>query len=337
MILGHLVNALQSLVVGNFFQAKLTLYPLNPPIHQPPIASALQSVPSEDENQFMLFWSLNKTLRGVIALAILAAFAPLAVAQSTEADLKARLVNKPLYLRSFLKEDNLKFDLAGRLTVPSAHTPFPLSGIYIDSVKLQKDKLVLSGGRMGLQFKPTLDRIHIPETMQIEIAGAPGADYGPALDKIFADGLAELTPSLPTYWQPYAQKTFLHSSAPASPEPPAAPQQAAADAQTVPAPPVSDDTILHVTKGITAPVLLSQAQATFNNVARQMKLRGDVTLSFVIKKDGSISNISIVTPLGLGLDEQAIGALYQYRYKPAMQGATPVSVYQDVVINFTIY
>jgi len=56
-----------------------------------------------------------------------------------------------------------------------------------------------------------------------------------------------------------------------------------------------------------------------------------------VKKDGSISNVSIVSPLGLGLDEQAIGALYQYRYKPAMQGSTSVSVYQDVIINFTIY
>jgi TonB family protein len=72
-------------------------------------------------------------------------------------------------------------------------------------------------------------------------------------------------------------------------------------------------------------------------MARQMKLRGDVTLSFVVKKDGAISNVSILTPLGLGLDEQAIGALYQYRYKPAMQGTTPVSVYQDIIINFTIY
>jgi len=279
----------------------------------------------------------NKTLRCAIALALLTPFAMHCAAQSTEAELKARLVNKPLYLRGFWKEDNLKFDIAGKLTVPSAHTPFPLCGIYIDGVKLQKDKLVLSGGRMGLQFKPTLERIHIPETVRIEIVGAPGTDFGPALDKIFADGLADLTPSLPTYWQPYAQKTFLNTASQASTQPSAKPQQAATDAQTVLTPPVSDDTILHVGKGITAPVLLSQAQATFNNVARQMKLRGDVTLSFVVKKDGSISNVSIVTPLGLGLDEQAIGALYQYRFKPAMEGNTPVAVYHTMTINFTIY
>ncbi len=285
----------------------------------------------------MLFRPHNKTLHGVFALAILAAFAPLAVAQSTEADLKARLVNKPLYLRSFLKEDNLKFDLAGKLTVPSARTPFPLSGIYIDSVKLQKDKLVLSGGRMGLQFKPTLDRIHIPETVQIEIAGTPGADYGPALDKIFADGLADLTPSLPTYWQQYAQKIFLNTAAQTNPQPSTNMPQASAGTQAIPAPQAPDETILRVGKGITAPVLVSQIQASFNTVARVMKLRGDVTLGFVVKKDGSISNVSILTPLGLGLDEQAIGALYQYRYKPAMEGNTPVSVYQDVIINFTIY
>jgi len=291
----------------------------------------------------MHLWPLHKTMRCLLSLALLAPLTPHSVAQSTEADLKARLVNKPLYLRSFLKEDNLLFDLTGKLTVPSAHAPFPLCGIYIDGVKLQKDKLVLSGGRMALQFKPTMDRIHIPETVQIEIAGAPGADYGPALDKIFADGLADLTPSLPPYWQPYAQKTFLHTSVPVSPEPSAnpvpstGPQPAVATAQPTPAQPSSDDMILRVGRGITPPVLLSQAQATYSNIARQLKLRGDVTLSFVVRKDGSISNISIATPLGLGLDEQAIGALYQYRYKPAMQGSTPVSVYRDVVINFTIY
>lgn len=280
----------------------------------------------------MHVWPRNNTLRCAIALTFFTPLAPHSVAQSTESDLKARLVNKPLYLRSFWKEDNLKFDSTGKILVPSAHAPFPLCGIYIDRVKLQKDKLVLNGGRMVLKFQPTLERIHIPETVQIEIAGAPGTDFGPALNKIFADGLADLTPSLPSYWQPYAQKTFLNTATPA-----VIAQQTSADAESVPPQHAPEDTVLEVGKGVSPPVLVSQVQPSFNNVARQLKLRGNVSLSFIVKKDGVISNISITMPLGLGLDEEAISALDQYRYKPAMEGNTPVSVYQHVTITFTIY
>lgn len=282
----------------------------------------------------MNFWPLNKTLRCVIALALLAPFAPHIVAQSTEPDLKARLLKKPLYLRGFWIEDKLKFDIAGKLTVPSVHAAFPLCGIEIDHVKLQKDKLVLSGGRMALKFKPTLERIPLFESVHIEIAGTPGTDFGPALDSIFADGLADLTPSLPPYWQKYAQKTFLNAAAPASPQPPASTPQTTADAQTIPAQQAPDDAPTIIGKGVTAPVVLSQSVPNFTNLARQMKYGGNVTLHFIVKEDGAVSNVSILSPLGLGLDEQAIGALYQYRFKPAMEGNMPVAVYLNVDVNF---
>jgi hypothetical protein len=35
------------------------------------------------------------------------------------------------------------------------------------------------------------------------------------------------------------------------------------------------------------------------------------------------------------MDEQAIGALYQYRFKPAMEGNVPVAVSLNVEINFS--
>jgi TonB family protein len=282
----------------------------------------------------MHFRPCHKRLRCLIALASLTLFALHTYAQSTEPDLKARLLKKPLYLRGFWKEDKLKFDIAGKLTVPSVHAPFPLCGIEIDHVKLQKDKLVLSGGRMALKFKPTLERIPLFESVHIEIAGTPGTDFGPALDSIFADGLADLTPSLPPYWQKYAQKTFLNAAAPASPESPASTPQTTADAQTIPAQQSPEDSPSIFGKGVTVPVVLSQPEPVFTHLASQMKYGGNVTLHFIVKKDGAVSDVSILSPLGLGLDEQAIGALYQSRFKPAMEGNMPVACYLNVDFNF---
>lgn len=190
---------------------------------------------------------------------------------------------------------------------------------------------------MALKFQPKLERIPLYDSVHIEIAGAPGADFGPALDKIFADGLADLTPSLPPYWQKYAQKTFLNTATPASPQRPESTPQTTADAQAIPAQQASGDTPRVIGKGVTAPVVIFQSAPNFTDLARQMKYGGNVTLHFIVKKDGAISNVSILSPLGLGLDEQAIGALYQYRFKPAMEGNMPVAVDLNEDINFEIY
>jgi protein TonB len=47
--------------------------------------------------------------------------------------------------------------------------------------------------------------------------------------------------------------------------------------------------------------------------------------------------VNILHPAGLGLDENAVGAVEQYTFKPAMQDGKPVAVELNVEVNFQIF
>jgi TonB family protein len=56
------------------------------------------------------------------------------------------------------------------------------------------------------------------------------------------------------------------------------------------------------------------------------KLRGVVVLYAVIRKDGGVDKIRIVRSLNPALDERAVEALREWKFKPAQQGDNPVEV-----------
>jgi hypothetical protein len=76
----------------------------------------------------------------------------LAVSQTTEGELKSRLVGKPLYLRGSWRDDSLHFDANGQLIGKSGIFSFTLCGIDVKEVHLGTDKLVLEGKRVGTKI-----------------------------------------------------------------------------------------------------------------------------------------------------------------------------------------
>jgi TonB family protein len=243
-------------------------------------------------------------------------------AQSTEEGIAARLFNKPLYLRGSYHEDNLHFDAAGKLLSTSTPLAFTLCGVDIWKVQLQPDKLILEGKRVGIEFVGDVPkRVQLKgsgfsikgESIHIEIDGAQ--DFGPALNAIFANGLADLAPSLPDYWQPYAHKHFL---VPVDTAPPLKPK---------PKPDKSAG-------AITAPILIKSAEAQWSQPAHVLRYSGSSLINFVIAKDSSLQDFSIVRPIGMGLDEQAIAAVNQYVFQPAVQNGDPIAVEINIEVHF---
>lgn len=268
--------------------------------------------------------------RFVCKLALLCALPISLMAQSSEADLQTRLINKPLYLRGLWQNDKLHLDAAGKLRGKSGVLSFTLSGIEITKVDLKPKLLVLEGRRMGLEFNKSVPQrvvlqarnSHGDEQIQIEIEAPSDGDYTSTLDAIFTDDLASFIPSLPAAWQNFANKHLLHDSPPSDPrtEQPATPPG-----------------VRRIGGGVHPPRLLNDPEPTSNGYARATRISGISTIFVVIDEKGKPSQLSIVRPLGVGLDEDALLAVQQYNFEPSMMGGKPVPVEMDIEVNFTIF
>jgi TonB family protein len=86
------------------------------------------------------------------------------------------------------------------------------------------------------------------------------------------------------------------------------------------------------------PVLVHSVEAEFSDEARRNKYQGICVIQIIIDAQGMPQNPRVVRSLGMGLDEKAIEAVKQYRFKPAMKdGKTPVAVRMNIEVNFHLY
>jgi TonB family protein len=95
--------------------------------------------------------------------------------------------------------------------------------------------------------------------------------------------------------------------------------------------------IERVGRGVSAPVLLNFVAAEFSDKARKAKYQGVCVLSLIVDAQGLPQNVRVIRDLGMGLDEKAIEAVNQYRFKPAMKSGAPVPVMINVEVNFKLY
>jgi TonB family protein len=84
------------------------------------------------------------------------------------------------------------------------------------------------------------------------------------------------------------------------------------------------------------PVLLNNPRPRYTEEARKNKIQGTVVARVLISTDGSVKQVRITRGLPDGLDEMAIQAAYQMRFRPAMKSGQPVSFWQSVQIEFNL-
>lgn len=88
--------------------------------------------------------------------------------------------------------------------------------------------------------------------------------------------------------------------------------------------------------GVVAPVLLYEVDPEFSDEARRARYQGICIVALVVDAHGNPTQERVVRPLGMGLDEKALEAVSQYRWKPALYHGKPVAVEMQVVVNFHI-
>lgn len=95
--------------------------------------------------------------------------------------------------------------------------------------------------------------------------------------------------------------------------------------------------LYRVGNGVSEPKLTYSVEAEFSDEARRAKYEGTVVISLIVDAQGNPQNVHVSRSLGMGLDEKAIEAVKQYRFKPAQYQGKNVPVPISVEVRFRLY
>jgi TonB family protein len=101
--------------------------------------------------------------------------------------------------------------------------------------------------------------------------------------------------------------------------------------------PETEETIYAPRETTTKAHLLSRANPTYTDEARQAQVSGTVILKAVLAADGTVRHILVVQSLSHGLTERAVEAARRIKFIPAVKDGRPVSQFVQIEYNFNLY
>ncbi len=137
-----------------------------------------------------------------------------------------------------------------------------------------------------------------------------------ATEAVFLNPSERLADVLPRFWRSY----FADNNPELEPEPE-----------------IQEDLYRPHQEGVSAPTPRRTTDPEYSEAARRAGFQGQVTLSLIVDKDGNPRNIQVVNPAGLGLDEEFVHAVQQWKFLPGQKEARPVNVQIKVEGSFRLY
>jgi protein TonB len=89
---------------------------------------------------------------------------------------------------------------------------------------------------------------------------------------------------------------------------------------------------------VKAPVIIesTRIKPVYSEVARRARIQGLVIIEAVIDRQGNVTEARVLKPLPMGLDNAALNAVKQWKFKPGTLNGQPVPVYYNLTVNFAI-
>jgi TonB family protein len=97
------------------------------------------------------------------------------------------------------------------------------------------------------------------------------------------------------------------------------------------------DKVAHVGGSIKAPVLIYSVEPEYTERAAKKRLNGNVQVYLWVDENGNPTHVRVVKGIGMGMDEKAVEAVRQYKFRPATQDGKPVTVDLYIDVNFQIF
>jgi TonB family protein len=91
---------------------------------------------------------------------------------------------------------------------------------------------------------------------------------------------------------------------------------------------------LRVGGDVTAPVIISRVEPRYPPEAAKARIAGIVIIEAIIDEEGRVTDAQVLKPLPFGLDQAALDAVKQWRFRPGTLHGEPVPVIFSVTVNF---
>lgn len=271
-----------------------------------------------------------RTRRPFLCLVLLLV-AVAANAQFTPADeqLAESLKNKIIILRGFPHGSHVIYGKDGQLLkgTPGIWT---MDGyVKVRKVRLEPVGLKIKGDRLGLLYddkKGSMQQVDFEQEVTIDLQVGSSTELAYAIKNKFLVPPQHLADVVPAYW-----RYFVLSM-----NPDAASQEAAAkllnESGGFPKPGAK---ATHPV-GVTPPVSTYTPNPEPSNLTRALAHPLKAVFGVIINPDGTTTMSTILKPVGLGVDEQAIAKLVQWRSKPAMKDGKPIAYRATIVVDWHI-
>lgn len=91
-------------------------------------------------------------------------------------------------------------------------------------------------------------------------------------------------------------------------------------------------------KDVTLPVVVREVKPKYTAKAMQQRIQGSVWLDVVVGESGDVTDVKVTRSLDpeYGLDDEAVKAAWQWKFKPGTKGGKPVAVRVTVELTFTL-
>ena len=100
----------------------------------------------------------------------------------------------------------------------------------------------------------------------------------------------------------------------------------------------AQETIYRRGDGVTLPVVVKEVKPDYTREAMQAGIQGDVILKVVVTSAGDVGNVQVARSLDkeFGLDDAAVDAAKQWKFKPGTRQGKPVAVEVDIELTFRL-
>lgn len=96
--------------------------------------------------------------------------------------------------------------------------------------------------------------------------------------------------------------------------------------------------VFRIGNGVSSPIPIKEIKPQYTAEAMRAKVQGEVWIDCVVMPDGTVTDIEIVRSLdsSFGLDQEAIKAARQWRFRPGTRQGQPVPVRITIALTFTL-